>query len=171
MLRFLPGVLATFVTLPAFADDMDIAVQLRLAQEAEALGWDVSVEGEPAKAFALYAAHYETSLSRTEIRAHMEAATRELVEPASREETAVVEDKLREELIDPGSLSTRNLTAIPIKDGLRLVCGEYNAKNRFGGYVGYKPFLAVVKVDTSEVAANLSDRALAGCRYGAMLLW
>jgi hypothetical protein len=44
---------------------------------------------------------------------------------------------IAEQLKDPGSAQFRNVV-----DRGELVCGEVNAKNSFGGYGGYKPFLA-----------------------------
>jgi hypothetical protein len=48
-------------------------------------------------------------------------------------------------IIDPGSLVLRNthLATATSETGQRvsLLCGEYNAKNRFGGYVGFKNFV------------------------------
>ncbi len=48
-------------------------------------------------------------------------------------------------LIDPRSLAIRNTSTKTAKatDGrtVTILCGEYNAKNRFGGYVGYKTFI------------------------------
>ncbi|KAF1692743.1 hypothetical protein CSC62_14000 [Pseudoxanthomonas jiangsuensis] len=41
-----------------------------------------------------------------------------------------------EQLIDPSSAQFRNML---VGDG--VVCGEVNGKNRFGAYVGFKPFL------------------------------
>jgi hypothetical protein len=43
------------------------------------------------------------------------------------------------ELVDPASAQYRGV--ISYRDG--TVCGEVNAKNQFGGYVGFKPFTYV----------------------------
>src|SRR4051794_8069685 len=47
-------------------------------------------------------------------------------------------------LVDPSSLMVRNThVATVTADGqsLTLLCGEYNSKNRFGGYVGFRQFV------------------------------
>ncbi|ELY2798543.1 hypothetical protein SNN58_004590 [Cronobacter dublinensis] len=60
-------------------------------------------------------------------------------------------EALRARLKDPNSLKTRNLTfrGHRTKDGgmAGAVCGEYNAKNSYGGYNGFAHFVAQVKVD------------------------
>lgn len=43
-------------------------------------------------------------------------------------------------LTDPGSAQFRNL-----REGKYDVCGEFNAKNVLGGYVGFKPFAWSIK--------------------------
>lgn len=61
------------------------------------------------------------------------------------------------ELIDPATVIFRNVSALrkPYQD---FWCGEYNAKNRFGGYVGWDNFILKVKysdhftVDKSELS-------------------
>jgi len=54
---------------------------------------------------------------------------------------AEVEAAVREELLDPESARFRNLYFAPNPVGPdSRVCGEVNAKNRFGGYVGFNDF-------------------------------
>jgi hypothetical protein len=51
---------------------------------------------------------------------------------------------IADRLVDPGSLVVRNTHVATFSaDGqsLKLICGEYNSKNRFGGYVGFKEFV------------------------------
>ena len=46
-------------------------------------------------------------------------------------------------LIDPASLQLRNVRikqAVVDGTSQTILCGEYNAKNRLGGYAGFKPF-------------------------------
>jgi hypothetical protein len=50
-------------------------------------------------------------------------------------------DGFSDKLTDPTSAQIRKL-ARSTKDG--IVCGEVNAKNKFGGYVGFVPFTAGV---------------------------
>ncbi len=49
-------------------------------------------------------------------------------------------------LYDPGSVTFRNVSSS--KDG-NTICGELNAKNRLGGYVGWKRF-GVLKAKTKN---------------------
>ncbi len=46
-------------------------------------------------------------------------------------------DALEQQLKDPASVQYKNLEKY--RDG--VVCGEYNAKNSFGGFVGFKQFV------------------------------
>lgn len=54
-----------------------------------------------------------------------------------------MEEKVAAEMIDPSSVQFRN-TYITKSDlellGPAILCGELNAKNSFGGYVGFKKF-------------------------------
>jgi hypothetical protein len=60
----------------------------------------------------------------------------------------MVKDRLR----DPESVRYRNVAAGP--DGTH-VCGYVNAKNSFGGYVGFMPF--VVNLATRDVRVATND--------------
>lgn len=66
------------------------------------------------------------------------AAVLLLTQPAlATEDPKVAQAKsaLEAELVDPMSAVYRSITVSP-----RGVCGEYNAKNKFGGYNGFKWF-------------------------------
>lgn len=63
---------------------------------------------------------------------------------------------LADRLHDPSSMQLRRLqrskSALP-----GFVCGEVNAKNGFGGYVGFSPFTANLTIDKKEVAILKRD--------------
>lgn len=46
-------------------------------------------------------------------------------------------------LFDPYSVKFEDLRVIKKDKGTAYVCGTFNAKNRFGAYVGMQPFLYV----------------------------
>jgi hypothetical protein len=87
-----------------------------------------------------------------------------------------VEDAMKtalgEALNDPESARFRKIKAM-WRDELGIgVCGELNAKNGFGGYVGYRPFVAVLGKDPAaqwvyEIAGSTDvdalHRVLAAC--------
>jgi hypothetical protein len=52
---------------------------------------------------------------------------------------------IREPLRDPESLQTRNITGYRTSLGDTIVCGEYNARNGFGGYAGFRPFYVRIR--------------------------
>lgn len=55
------------------------------------------------------------------------------------EDSRITEAKqsIASDLKDPNSVEYRNLH----KYSESVVCGEYNAKNSYGGYIGFKPFI------------------------------
>jgi len=55
------------------------------------------------------------------------------------EDSRITEAKqsIASDLKDPNSVEYRNLH----KYSELVVCGEYNAKNSYGGYIGFKPFI------------------------------
>jgi hypothetical protein len=64
-------------------------------------------------------------------------------------------------LRDPESVQFRNLTVGKTKaNGAAYVCGEYNAKNGFGGYAGYERFMwdEFGVTTESKLAASLGTK-------------
>ncbi|MHB1274201.1 MAG: hypothetical protein ACYCZD_15825 [Rhodanobacter sp.] len=49
-------------------------------------------------------------------------------------------DKLKGRMKDPSSVQFRNLHEVEYENGKPFLCGEYNAKNGFGGYDGFERF-------------------------------
>lgn len=72
-----------------------------------------------------------------------------------------VKQKIAYDLKDPDSAKFRNVRA-----GLRgkdfMVCGEVNAKNSYGAYIGYKPFMSWAGVMTvaNETIDPVTNRAM-----------
>lgn len=58
----------------------------------------------------------------------------------------VVAQSVAEQMKDPNSAEFRNWHAFESQSGL-LVCGEINARNSFGGYVGFTHFVAHASPD------------------------
>lgn len=68
-------------------------------------------------------------------------------------------ERVAAEMKDPGSAQFRGLERF---DG--LVCGEVNARNSYGGYVGFQPFYVrgedvVVAADTGDELVDATVRA------------
>lgn len=55
---------------------------------------------------------------------------------------------------DPSSLQFRKVF-ISMKGTLRIVCGEFNAKNSYGGYVGFTRFYHVEGASLTTIEAGL----------------
>lgn len=61
-----------------------------------------------------------------------------------------------DDLKDPGSAQFRNVRLVPY-GAARVICGEVNGKNSYGGYVGFVRFAA--GVDDAQLASkSLSSR-------------
>lgn len=56
-------------------------------------------------------------------------------------EIAAVKAEVESKLRDPFSAHWRNLRAFHNNDGSVIVCGEVNAKNAYGAYVGFEGFV------------------------------
>ena len=50
-------------------------------------------------------------------------------------------DAAKNQMKDPGSVQFRNVRLVSHPNG-KLICGEINAKNTYGGYVGFRLFAA-----------------------------
>jgi hypothetical protein len=82
--------------------------------------------------------------------------------------------ELKASLKDPGSAQLRAIEVIRQEDGSKALCGEVNAKNSFGGYVGFQSFVvhngeasmrSVGIVGSDGSTAGLLDEADAIMRY------
>lgn len=75
------------------------------------------------------------------------------------------QDAAKKGLKDPDSAKFQNLRIADF-DGGKVVYGEINAKNSYGGYVGYKRFVAGTSVatiyDTSSKYPDINDAFNAG---------
>lgn len=75
--------------------------------------------------------------------------------PLSKTEQAVVKDAMGDVMFDPDSALYQFK---PFVSGSNIVCGKINAKNRMGGYVGYRTFAVEVTLKAGRVAsAKLPD--------------
>lgn len=58
--------------------------------------------------------------------------------------TAAARQIISQRLVDPASIQLRNTklitTVSPKGQSVQVLCGEYNGKNRLGGYTGFKLF-------------------------------
>ena len=68
---------------------------------------------------------------------------------------ALVRHGIGDRLKDPESAQYRNMRAFNLSNGDRAICGEFNARNSFGGYTGYSPFWIRTR-SNSIVAAEIA---------------
>jgi len=79
----------------------------------------------------------------------------------------LAEFALRRRMKDPDAVQFQNEQMYTRGDSL-IVCGEYNAKNGFGAYNGFKPFFAmsgavITQEDAKPLGAKLVNMAFALC--------
>jgi hypothetical protein len=77
----------------------------------------------------------------------------------SKSETALVKTLVSETTRDPESVRFRFLTGYRASNGDTIICGEANAKNAYGGYVGYTPLWVRMDGTTLKSANFLPDFA------------
>jgi hypothetical protein len=77
--------------------------------------------------------------------------------------TPEMETNIKEAVVggfkDPLSAQFRGLRST-LRQGQIVTCGEVNGKNSFGGYVGFKPFIATVDPKTQKI-----KKAVVGADY------
>lgn len=66
-----------------------------------------------------------------------------------------LQDKVAATLKDPSSAQFRNINLV---ERTTTLCGEVNAKNSFGGYVGFRPFVASEQAAFVQPAECTDDR-------------
>lgn len=66
-------------------------------------------------------------------------------------------EKVLSEFKDPASAQWNNVFFNQKPDGTAVVCGEVNAKNSYGGYVGLRGFIAQVSLEKDAGEAMLAD--------------
>lgn len=74
-----------------------------------------------------------------------------------------VKSTIKSTLKDPDSAIFKDVKVVTNSKGEKSICGSYNAKNSYGGYVGYKGFSADVKTGTIKSLEGLDDYVLNGC--------
>jgi hypothetical protein len=69
-------------------------------------------------------------------------------------EIALAKTGMMDKLKDPDSAKFKNLSIS--KKYPWIICGEVNAKNSYGGYVGYERFIAFLDRDSKSTVANVT---------------
>ncbi|MGX9351456.1 hypothetical protein ACS3QZ_09650 [Shimia sp. W99] len=81
---------------------------------------------------------------------------------------------LAEQTVDPGAAQFRNIFVADLSNGDRVYCGEMNAANGVGGYLGFTPFYmrrsgeAVKALNWEARSADFSAEKCADARAGAL---
>lgn len=72
------------------------------------------------------------------------------------------------DLVDPGSAQYRGLRAFQLSNGDIAVCGEQNGRNRFGGFVGFKPLYVRFTPGASPTPRSIKREFLAQTACGGL---
>ncbi|GGC67094.1 hypothetical protein GCM10011504_51370 [Siccirubricoccus deserti] len=80
----------------------------------------------------------------------------------SAQKMAVYQTVVADALRDPESARFRGVRVIREADGSDALCGELNAKNAYGGYVGYEPFYAALVMVGNKAVAVLWSSSRVG---------
>lgn len=72
--------------------------------------------------------------------------------PLSPSKLASFKAAVADEMKDPQSVQFRKLKGVKDAKGNEGLCGEINAKNSYGGYIGFKPFYALIGNGKTGVA-------------------
>lgn len=74
---------------------------------------------------------------------------------------AQAEEAVRREMRDPDSVHFRNVHLYSgVSPGWYKFCGEFNARNGFGGYTGFQHFLADVVSGPKGIGAVVAEAGL-----------
>jgi hypothetical protein len=95
-----------------------------------------------------------------------------LPSPVEEPEQAVIIGILSEDLRDPGSAAFRRWQGFDLSNGDRVVCGQINATNGFGGFIGFSAFFVrltgpVVKRIYIDDGSSSAGPAAIGCSMAA----
>lgn len=150
--------------------DEGLAIRLRLEQEGVA-PMKRPVPPPNWSEMQAYIEKYGLEESVAAMDAHMRATAQERSRAASDAEIEAARKAVSEELVDPSSLLITDTFAIETNGTYVIVCGNYNARNRMGGYAGKRAFNAGVgRVTPERVVPGLvvvdPALAIALCRYG-----
>lgn len=64
---------------------------------------------------------------------------------------------IKDRAVDPASVRFRNVAVIRQANGAKAVCGEFNARNRAGGYNGYERFISAGVGGHTWVESDAAD--------------
>ena len=68
-----------------------------------------------------------------------------------------IKSTIKSTLKDPDSAIFKDVKIVTNSKGEKSICGSYNAKNSYGGYVGYKGFSADIKTGTMNRTGFVGD--------------
>lgn len=77
-------------------------------------------------------------------------------------EHKAAQNAVKLQLLDPGSAEFRAVETKWVRQS-RVVCGEVNAKNRLGGYVGFRAFVYFPDQDSAFLATDEGPKKFSGC--------
>ncbi len=70
---------------------------------------------------------------------------------------AAAQTVIKNAAVDPASVRFRNVRAYRQQSGMKAVCGEFNAKNRAGGYNGFERFISAGVAEHTWTERDVAD--------------
>lgn len=66
-------------------------------------------------------------------------------------------EAIKDKINDPESAIFRDVYFNQGRDGIPITCGEINAKNLLGGYIGFQQFISAGKAELTFLQEEVSD--------------
>lgn len=85
----------------------------------------------------------------------------------SGQDQAMIISGLKDGLRDPESAQFRDWQGYQLSNGQRVVCVQLNARNGFGGYVGYQQHYIRLGSAGEVISMQIDDMATVACRDAA----
>lgn len=96
------------------------------------------------------------------------------------QDQAALASGLASRMKDPSSVQYRGIRSFVTSGNQRIICGEYNAKNSFGAYTGFEPFLvrtyedqpvSTLAADNNTYMATVIGEMCKGAAVGKMKVY
>lgn len=95
----------------------------------------------------------QTPAARVMVQKYADETANYLKKNSEKKLIELVKAEIKDSLKDPSSAQFKDVRVVKVKEG-KLVCGQVNGKNSYGGYGGFKYFLASPSRHQLETSDN-----------------